>query len=76
MGRMAGIHAERLIRALERLGWQVVRSKGSHHALALSGRPGVIIVPVHKGRALVERTARIILKQAGISEDEFFDVYR
>jgi predicted RNA binding protein YcfA (HicA-like mRNA interferase family) len=31
MGRMSGIHADRMIRALERLGWLVVRSKGSHH---------------------------------------------
>jgi predicted RNA binding protein YcfA (HicA-like mRNA interferase family) len=76
MGRMAGIHAERMIRALERLGWHVVRSRGSHHALALPGRPGVITIPVHKGRTLVERTARQILRQAGIGEDDFFAVYR
>lgn len=76
MGRMAGIHAERMIRALERLGWSVIRSRGSHHALARCGRPGVITVPVHKGRTLGEHTAKGILKQAGISEDEFFAAYR
>jgi predicted RNA binding protein YcfA (HicA-like mRNA interferase family) len=75
MGRMAGIHAERLIRALERLGWRVIRSKGSHHAVARNGRPGVVIVPMHKG-TLAEGTARAILKQAALSEDEFFAVYR
>jgi predicted RNA binding protein YcfA (HicA-like mRNA interferase family) len=73
---MSGIHADRMIRALERLGWNVVRSRGSHHALEKSGRPGVIIVPVHKGRALPEPTARGILKQAGISEEAFLAVYR
>lgn len=73
---MAGIHAERMVRALERLGWRVIRSRGSHHALAREGRPGVITVPVHKGRTLVEKTARTILKQAGITEEEFFGVYR
>jgi predicted RNA binding protein YcfA (HicA-like mRNA interferase family) len=76
MGKMSGIHADRMIRALERLGWQVVRSKGSHHALARPGRPGVITVSVKKGRTLPEPTARAILKQAGVSEDEFFQVYR
>jgi predicted RNA binding protein YcfA (HicA-like mRNA interferase family) len=73
---MAGIHADRMIRALERLGWQVVRSKGSHHALAKPGRPGVITIPVHRGRTLVERTARNILKEAGITEEAFFNAYR
>jgi predicted RNA binding protein YcfA (HicA-like mRNA interferase family) len=73
---MAGIHADRMIRALERLGWRVVRSKGSHHALARADRAGVIIVPVKKGRALPEGTARAILKQAGLAEEDFFEVYR
>jgi predicted RNA binding protein YcfA (HicA-like mRNA interferase family) len=73
---MAGIHAERMIRTLERLGWRVVRSKGSHHALANANRPGVITVPVHKGRTLPERIARNILKQAGIDEDTFLESYR
>lgn len=76
MGRMAGIHGDRMIRALERLGWQVVRSRGSHHALARPGRSGVIVIPVHKGRTLVEPLARKILKQAGISENEFLQAYR
>jgi predicted RNA binding protein YcfA (HicA-like mRNA interferase family) len=73
---MSGIHADRMIRALERLGWQVVRSRGSHHVLARSGRPGLIVIPVHKGRTLPEPTARGILKQAGISDEAFLAVYR
>jgi len=34
-----------------------------------------VTVPVKKGATLKEGTARAILKQAGIGEDEFFDVY-
>jgi predicted RNA binding protein YcfA (HicA-like mRNA interferase family) len=33
------------------------------------------IVPVHRGKALKEGLARGILKDAGVSEDEFFQVY-
>ncbi len=76
MGRMAGIHADRMIRALQRLGWQVRRSRGSHFALARPDRPGVITVPVKKGTTLKENTAKGILKQAGLSEEEFLAVYR
>jgi predicted RNA binding protein YcfA (HicA-like mRNA interferase family) len=65
-----------MIRALERLGWTVVRSRGSHHALARAGRSATIIVPVKKGRTLPEGTARAILKQAGVSEEEFLSAYR
>ena len=71
---MAGIVALRMIKAFERLGWFVDRASGSHHVLT---RPAhaPITVPVKKGRTLKEGTARAILRQAGVSEDDFFDVY-
>jgi len=72
---MASIVALRMIKALVRLCWSVVRASGtSHHVLTRPGhRP--ITLPVKKGRTLKEGTARAILRQAGVSEDEFFDVY-
>jgi len=72
---MASIVALRMIKALVRLGWSVDRASGtSHHVLTKEGyRP--IRVPVKKGRTLKEGTARAILRQAGVSEVEFFDVY-
>lgn len=71
---MAQISAGRLVRALVRLGWVVARQSGSHMVLT---RPGSypVTVPVHRGTTLREGTARAILKQAGVSEDEFFEAY-
>jgi predicted RNA binding protein YcfA (HicA-like mRNA interferase family) len=63
-----------MIKALVRLGWTVARVSGSHHILTSVGHPSVTI-PVKKGATLKEGTARSILKQAGISEDEFFAMY-
>lgn len=74
MGRMAQLVATRLVRALQRLGWAVVRQSGSHAVLAKPGGPSLTI-PIHKGRTLKEGTARAILKQASLTEDELFDVY-
>lgn len=72
---MSSIVAVRMIRALVRLGWSIDRASGtSHHVLTKQGRPP-ITVPVKKGRTLKEGTARAILRQAGVSEDEFFDAY-
>jgi len=72
---MASIVALRMIKALVRLGWSKNRASGtSHHMLTKEGyRP--ITVPVKKGRTLKEGTARAILRQAGVLEEEFFDVY-
>ncbi len=74
MGRMAQIQASRMLRALRRLGWTLERQTGSHAVLV---RPGSLplTVPVHGGRTLKEGTARAILKNAGITEDEFFGAY-
>ena len=75
MGRMSGILPLRMIKALARLGWSVVRSRGAHHALKKPGQAATITVSVKKGKTLPEGTARGILKDAGVSEDEFFGVY-
>jgi predicted RNA binding protein YcfA (HicA-like mRNA interferase family) len=68
---MAQIVAARMIRALLRLGWIRARQRGSHVVLTKDGR--VLTVPMHP--VLKEGTARAILKQAGVSEDEFFAEY-
>jgi predicted RNA binding protein YcfA (HicA-like mRNA interferase family) len=69
---MSGIHAERMIRALRRLGWDVERT--SKHFILADAAGRRVVVPMHKGTALKPGTARAILKSAGISEDEFFAV--
>jgi predicted RNA binding protein YcfA (HicA-like mRNA interferase family) len=43
-----GVSADRLIRALERLGYEVIRQKGSHLRLRHEGPPAhTITVPLH-----------------------------
>lgn len=74
MGRMAQVMGERMVRALRRLGWELARQSGSHAVLTCPGS-SPLTVPIHRGKNLKEGTARAILKQAGISEDEFFDAY-
>ncbi len=58
------------VRALEKLGFTVVRQKGSHVVL----RRGAVgcVVPLH--RELKVGTLSGVLKQAGISADEFVRV--
>jgi predicted RNA binding protein YcfA (HicA-like mRNA interferase family) len=63
-----------MVKALVRLGWTLTRVSGSHHVLTMEGRPRIII-PVHRGKTLKEALARGILKDAGVSEDEFFQAY-
>lgn len=62
-----------MIRALVSLGWTVSRQSGSHAVLVKAGHTPVT-VPVHPG-TLKLGTAKGILKQCGLTEDEFFGAY-
>ena len=54
------------------MGWIELRQKGSH--VILGRGEARVTVPAHP--ILKEGLARSILKQAGVSEDEFFEHYR
>ena len=55
------------LRALERLGFSVIRQTGSHVRLAQGDRR--VTVPMH--RHLVVGTLQSILRQAGVNLDDF-----
>ncbi len=65
------ISAKKAIRAFERLGFTVLagRGKGSHIALWKDGLGRPVIVPNHD--PLDRGTLNAILKQAGVSREEF-----
>jgi predicted RNA binding protein YcfA (HicA-like mRNA interferase family) len=70
--RLPALKAREVIRALEKAGFTVVRSAGSHHRLVHPKDPTrATTVPVHKGRDLRRPFLRAILKQALLTPVEF-----
>ena len=67
MPKFPGLSGKEIVRALERLGFRVIRQSGSH-ILMKRGEKGCV-VPNH--RELKTGTLSGILKQAGVSADEF-----
>ena len=71
MTKVPVVHYEQAIRALKRDGWVVVRQKGSH--IRLQKETSIetlrIIIPAH--RPIKRSTFAHILKQAGLSVDQF-----
>ena len=67
MPKLPIVSGREAIRALERLGFYVTRQRGSHVVLRKSSQG--CVVPNHK--ELKAGTLAGILKQAGISNDEF-----
>jgi len=56
-----------LIKILERDGWTLHRTKGSHHVFKHPSKPEHIVVP-HPKKDLGIGLVRAILKQAGVKE--------
>lgn len=72
MPKLPVVSSAEAIRALERLGFSVVRQRGSHIVLR-KGSSGCV-VPNHK--ELKAGTLAGILKQAGVSPEDFITALR
>jgi predicted RNA binding protein YcfA (HicA-like mRNA interferase family) len=70
--KLKRVTGRQLVRILERIGWHVDRVRGSHHIMRSAVRPKVTLsVPVHGRRTLPIGTLSSILRDAGISDEEF-----
>lgn len=70
--RLPSLKAREVIRTLEKAGFVVTRSKGSHHRLVHHADPSrATTVSVHKGKDIPRGTLSDIIEQAGLTEEEF-----
>lgn len=54
-----------VIRILKAAGWELVRTKGSHHHFGHPSKPGIVTVP-HPKKDFPIGTLKSIEKQAGV----------
>ena len=68
------VSGEQTVKALAKAGFIAVRQKGSHVRLEKETLDGIIklTVPIHE--TLKKRTLHIILKEAGLSVEEFVEL--
>ena len=72
MSRYPALSGKQLLLALQRMGFELIRVRGSHHFLRHSdGRKTV--VPVHSGEMIGPVLLNSILRQVQISRDELFE---
>lgn len=65
------VSGEDVIKALYKVGFRVVRQKGSHVRLEKRTKEGTIKITVPLHSTLKKGTLRMILKQAGLTVEEF-----
>jgi predicted RNA binding protein YcfA (HicA-like mRNA interferase family) len=69
MPRLPAVKGDRMVKALEQVGFRVARVTGSHHILRHPDGRGTT-VPVHQGRDVAKGTLRSILSDAGLSVED------
>ena len=64
-----------VVKALEQAGFYIDRTVGSHYVLVHRANPSrAVTVPVHGNRDLKPGTLRAIIRQAGMTVEEFLDL--
>jgi predicted RNA binding protein YcfA (HicA-like mRNA interferase family) len=69
MSKLPVVSGRELVRVLQKLGFQFDRQKGSHMMLFRENPPTTLSIPEH--RELDRGTLRALLRQAGVTPDEF-----
>jgi len=76
LNRLPRVSGREVIRSLQRGGYILTHVRGSHHYLRKPGASGLVVVPIHGARDLPSGTIRSILRQAGLTVEEFLALVR
>ncbi len=68
--RLPRVTATEFVRALQRDGWFYVRQHGSDQFFAHSTKPGLVVVPAHRGKTLGLGLLKKLLDDAGLTVEE------
>jgi mRNA interferase HicA len=69
-GRFPAITARQAVRALERCGWELDRTRGSHQVFRHPDHRHRVVVPMHS-RDLARGTLNAIIGASGVSREDF-----
>ena len=71
MSRLGSYRGEQVVKAFQRAGWNITRTRSSHVILEKEGFIATLSVPVHKGKNVNRGTLRDLIKDAEITVEEF-----
>ncbi len=74
--KFANIKPRQVVRALERAGFYIHATTGSHVQLKHPQKPGRITVPYHTRSDLPKHIISSIIRQARLTNKQFFDLLK
>jgi len=73
LSKLRPVEAEKVVKALSKLGFEITRQKGSH--LVMKHPDGrVTVIPIHSGEELGRGILRQIAHDAKIGKDDFVKI--
>ena len=75
MTGMPALSADEVVRILEKKGFRLVRTRGSHHTFLDPANRRQVVVPMHH-HDLAHRTCAGIFREAGITRDELEELLK
>ncbi len=74
MPRVPLLRPQEVVKAFEKLGWQVARQRGSHIILTKKGHIATLSVPDHP--QVARGTLRTLIARAGLTPEEFLNALK
>ena len=74
MAKMPVLSGKEVIKTLSKIGFQHIRTRGSHAILSKQTESGKISLPVPLHPELAKGTLKSIIKQSGLELDEFLEL--
>lgn len=71
MSKLGMYRAREVVRAFERAGWVVKHHTGSHVIMEKEGQEATLSIPDHPGKDVKRGTLRNLIRDAGMTVDEF-----
>ncbi|MDH5664137.1 MAG: type II toxin-antitoxin system HicA family toxin [Candidatus Bathyarchaeota archaeon] len=75
MPKISPLNPHKLIKILQTAGFKIIRQKGSH-VIMINDRKTRIVIPVHPGKDVKPGLIRAIIKEAGLSREDFFKLLK
>ena len=71
MSKLPSITGADAVRAFRKLGFEVVRTRGSHYIMKRDGHANLLTVPVHGSAPVKRGTLRSLIADAGATVEQF-----
>jgi predicted RNA binding protein YcfA (HicA-like mRNA interferase family) len=76
MARLGVYSGTQVVQVFKKAGWSVARQRGSHIVMEKTGHKPTLSIPIHKGKDVKRGTLHALVKDAGMTVEEFISYCR